>query len=123
MMLTTAEDWRSVLKCEFESDDGSFLSLLTEQHRWDKEAFRELVEAMRVCCVECSEDDHLERWMAHGFFYVPAFIRAWTMQDGFAKPDERYWNRAIELLDVLSHWFFWGEPPTENGSVDVLMLE
>ena len=123
MMPTALEDWRDVLRREFQADDGSFLAIAQEERRWDKDAFRELVEAMRDCCVRCSEDEQLERWMAHGFFYVPAFIRAWSQQDGFDRPNDTYWRRAIELLEVLSHWFFWGEPPTHEGDVDVLTLE
>ena len=116
-------DWRETLRREFQGDDGSFLAIAQEEHRWDKDAFRELIESMRDGCVRCSEDDHLDRWMAHGFFYVPAFIGAWSQHEEFEPPDERYWLRAIHLLEVLSHWFFWGEPPTQDGNVDVLTLE
>ena len=122
-MSTSLEDWREVLRREFQAEDGSFLATAQGEFRWDKDAFRELIEAMRDCCVVCGEDEQLERWMAHGFFYVPAFIRAWTQQEGFDRPGDAYWQRAINLLEVLSHWFFWGEPPTERGDVDVLMLE
>lgn len=116
------EDWRATLRHEFQAGDGSFLAIAQDERRWDKAAFRELIEAMRDCCTRCAEDEQLDRWMAHGFFYVPAFVRAWTQQDGFLRPDDEYWQRAINLLEVFSHWFFWGEPPTQEGDVDVLTL-
>lgn len=122
-MSAALNDWREILHHEFQGDDGSFLAIAQEERRWDKVAFRELIEAMRDGCVRCSEDDQLDRWMAHGFFYVPAFIRAWSQQEDFEQPDEGYWRRAIHLLEVLSHWYFWGEPPTHDGNVDVLTLE
>lgn len=122
-MSAAVSDWRDVLKREFQADQGTFLAIAQDERRWDKQAFRDLVEVMRDCCVRCSEDEQLDRWMAHGFFYVPAFVRAWSCQDDFERPEENYWHRALELLEVLSHWFFWGEPPTQDGDVDVLTLE
>lgn len=123
MKPTFPEDWWKILHREFRAEDGGFLAIAQAELRWDKNAFRELVEAMRDCCIRCAEDELLDRWMAHGFFYVPAFIRAWSQQDGFERPDKAYWLRAIELLESLSHWFFWGEPPTEEGDIDILDLE
>lgn len=123
MIPSALEDWREILRREFQAEDGSFLAIAQDERTWDKDAFRDLVEAMRDCCVRCAEDEQLDRWMAHGFFYIPAFVRAWTQQPGFDRPDEAYWQRAINLLEVLSHWFFWGEPPTQEGDVDVLTLE
>ena len=123
MTPSTEDDWLEILQREFQADEGSFLSIAQVERRWDKVAFRELIEAMRDCCVRCAEDQRLDRWMAHGFFYVPAFIRAWTQQPEFERPSDEYWQRAVDLLEVLSHWFFWGEPPTQEGDVDVLTLE
>lgn len=123
MIPSSLDDWRDTLRSEFQAEDGSFLAIAQDECRWDKDAFRDLVEAMRDCCVRCAEDEQLDRWMAHGFFYIPAFVRAWTQQPGFDRPGEAYWQRAIALLEVLSHWFFWGEPPTQEGDMDVLTLE
>ena len=123
MTPSTEDDWLEILQREFQADEGSFLSIAQVERRWDKVAFRELIEAMRDCCVRCAEDQRLDRWMAHGFFYVPAFIRAWTQQPEFERPSDEYWQRAVDLLEVLSPWFFWGEPPTQEGDVDVLTLE
>jgi hypothetical protein len=122
-MAATVEDWWTTLRREFEADEGSFLQIAQSEARWDKAAFRDLVEAMRECCIANAEMPQLPRWMALGFFYVPAFVRAWTQQPDFERPAEAYWQRAIELLEILSHWFFWGEPPTRDGGVDVLNLE
>lgn len=123
MTASALKDWRETLRCEFQAEDGSFLGIAQDERRWDKDAFRELIEAMRDCCVCCADDEQLDRWMAHGFFYVPAFVRAWTSQPEFQRPGGEYWQRATNLLEVLSHWFFWGEPPTQEGDVDVLTLE
>lgn len=121
-MAYSLNDWREVLRREFDADDGSFLAIAQGEFRWDPDAFRELIEAMRDGCVRCAEEEQLDRWMAHGYFYVPAFIRAWTQQEDFDRPDGAYWQRAINLLESFSHWFFWGEPPTQDGNVDVLTL-
>ena len=123
MTPSTESGWRETLQREFQADDGSFLAIAQVERRWDKDAFRELIEAMRDSCVRCADDAQLDRWMAHGFFYVPAFIRAWTQQPEFHRPSDEYWQRAVNLLEVLSHWFFWGEPPTQEGDVDVMTLE
>ncbi len=123
MTPSTEEVWLKILQHEFQAVEGSFLAIAQVERRWDNVAFRELIEAMRDCCVRCAEDQRLDRWMAHGFFYVPAFIRAWTQQPEFERPNDEYWQRAVDLLEVLSHWFFWGEPPTPEGDVDVLTLE
>lgn len=123
MTPSSLEDWRETLRREFQAEDGSFLAIAQEERRWDKAAFRDLIEVMRDGCVRCAEDEQLDRWMAHGFFYVPAFVRAWTQQSDFHRPGDTYWQQAMNLLEVLSHWFFWGEPPTQEGDVDVLTLE
>lgn len=122
-MPQTLENWLVVLRDEFDAADGTFLAIAQEERRWDREAFRALIEAMRECCVSCSDEDQLDRWMAHGFFYVPAFVRAWTQQPEFESPDAEYWHEAIRLLEALSHWYFWAEPPTEDGDLDFLSLE
>ncbi len=123
MTPSVLDDWRETLRQEFQAEEGSFLEIAQNERRWDKAVFRELIESMRDCCVRCADDEQLDRWMAHSFFYVPAFVRAWTQQDEFHRPDDEYWHRAIHLLKVISHWFFWGEPPTQEGEVDILMLE
>jgi hypothetical protein len=122
-MTAALDHWRDVLQREFAAADGSFLAIAQEELRWDKDAFRELLEAMRDGCIRCADDERLDRWMAHGFFYVPAFVRAWSLQPGFERPDDAYWSRAIALLETLGHWYLWAEPPTPDGNVDVLALE
>ena len=67
----TLEDWRATLRREFQADEGSFLAIAQDERRWDKAVFRELIEAMRDCCVRCADDEQLDRWMAHGFFMSP----------------------------------------------------
>lgn len=123
MTTSTSDGWKETLRREFRAEDNRFLAIAQVERRWDKVAFREMVEAMRDACVRCADEDRLDRWMAHGFFYVPAFVRAWTRQPEFSRPQGDYWDRAIHLLEVLSHWFFWGEPPTQDGDVDVMDLE
>lgn len=75
MMPPTLEDWRVTLRCDFQVDEGRFLAIAQDERHWDKAVFRELIEAMRDYCVRCANDEQLDRWMAHGFFYVPAFVR------------------------------------------------
>lgn len=112
------EDWRTILQREFDSDAGSFIATLRDESHWDRDLFRELVVAMRDCCLFSAEETQFDRWVALGFFYVPAFVRAWTQQADFPRPPVPYWRRAIELLEELSHWFFWGECPCDDGDVD-----
>lgn len=68
MTPSTLEDWRATLRREFQADEGSFLAIAQDERRWDKVVFRDLIEAMRDCCVRCTDDEQLDRWMAHGFF-------------------------------------------------------
>lgn len=50
-------------------------------------------------------------------------LRQRGLSTGFQRPGASYVARANELLEVFSHWFFWGEPPTHDGVVDLFTLE
>ena len=119
MMVLPGDDWAATLRHEFESEDGTFLQMLRDDEHWDKQAFYELASAMRVCCHENAEQDDFERWLALGFFYIPAYVRAWTSRPEFPRPQEAYWRRATDLLEEFSHWFFWGEAPYDEGDIDL----
>ena len=123
MFETTCQDWRLILRREFAGDDEGFITRLQQDLIWDRVAFQELVLSMREACLLCAEDEELERWVAHGFFYLPAFVRAWTQQDDFPRPELEYWRRALTALEELSHWFFWGEPMGDNEDIDPAWLD
>ena len=116
-------NWRFILRREFAGDDEGFISRLQQDVIWDRESFREMVIAMREACLLYAADEELERWVAHGFFYVPAFVRGWTNQPEFPRPEANYWRGALAVLEELSHWYFWGDPPSDVGDIDSVWFE
>lgn len=92
MLLDTRKNWRSVLQNEFAANSHGFLATLKQDQRWDRGAFEDLYAAMQQACQECGQEDQVERWLASVFFHVPTFVRAWTQQGQFQRPELVYWQ-------------------------------
>jgi hypothetical protein len=110
------ETYLDVLNREFSAEDGSFLIQMRTNLTWDKVAFSRLVTAMEACCKAGEGQEKLERWLAEGFWYVSWFVRKWTTHPNFPRPQPpEYHEKALERLDDLAYWFFFGDSPYEGG--------
>ena len=115
---TMAESYLAVLKREFTGADGSFLIQLRPNLTWDKEAFSKLVAAMEASCKACEGRDKLDRWQAEGFWFMSWFVKDWTAHENFPRPQpQEYYENALERLNDLAYWFFFGYSPYEDGHV------
>ncbi len=122
MTSSVLDDWRETLRHEFLAEEGCFLQIAQNQRRWDKAVFKELIEAMRTpVSTMWRRNISIVGWLT--VFDVPAFVHVWTQQEEFHRPDKVNRHRAIHLLEVINHWFFWGETPVQEGEVDVLTME
>lgn len=105
-----------ILKNEFEAGETSFLIKIRSNLEWDKNAFSQLVSAMKMCCEHQNKSEMVERWLAQGFWYLPNFVSEWTTHKNFPRPhSEEYYEKAYERLDDLAFWFFFGESPSLDG--------
>jgi len=97
-----------LLRREFSADQGTFLlGLRGEGMEWDKTAFSRFERAMRSACEQFKDSDHLDRWMAEGFYYTAWFVRDWTSHPNFSRPEpEQYYNDCIQRIADLADWFF-----------------
>ena len=110
------DDYRNILKSEFDADDDSFSINLRIQLYWDKKAFARLTNAMKTCCEQEEKSESMERWLAEGFWYFSWFVKDWSQHENFPRPEtEEYYEAAYERLDDLAYWFFVGESPYSNG--------
>ena len=114
--VTALTDWRSTLRAEFGADDGSFLLRLWMTRRWDKAAFIRLTNAMMACCEQYEGSETMESWLAQGFYLVPTFTRHWVSSpDSPREHPQAYYQVALQRLDDLARWFFFGESPYLSG--------
>jgi hypothetical protein len=105
-------EWYATLRHEFDAEEGeehdcSFLLQLHCGSGWDWVAFERLFFAMRVCCKAYENREHLERWIAEGFWYLSWFPRA-QIERGFPNNTGRYENALINL-EHLAFWLFTGD--------------
>ena len=117
-------DWRSILKSEFDAEDGSFPIQLRCSNRWDKDAFNRLAAAMKSCCIESCDDESLERWIADGFWDTESLARDWVANPSSSLVHSaEYYNAATELLHQLAYWYFRGESPAgPDADPDLMSL-
>lgn len=106
------EDYESILRAEFDAEDGSFLIQLRCDLTWDRAAFSRLVAAMEACAGQHEGCSTLPRWIAEGFWYCSHFIADWSSHPSFPRehPPE-YYEAAYERLHDLAFWFFFGQHP------------
>ena len=114
--MTTPEEVVERLKQELELAHGSFLSQLRPNFVWDAEAFVRLTEAMEAYCRTIPRGEQVDLWIAHEFWYVPAYVRKWTSHPGFPRQySSDYYDRAYDRLDQLAWWYFTNSPPFVEG--------
>jgi hypothetical protein len=114
---------REFLEVDPTGGDEPFLVKLRIDREWDREAFSRLVTAMKVYCEEHAHDEHVERWVAHGFWYLQLFTREFTTHPHYPKSHPpAYYEAAHQLIDDLAYWFFVGEHGYQDEkSLDLLI--
>ncbi|KAM3091698.1 hypothetical protein ACKFKF_32730 [Phormidesmis sp. 146-12] len=109
------DNYLTILKKEFEAEEGSFLIQLRPDLTWNKAAFARLTLVMQACCEEYSQTATLDRWIAQGFWYIPSFVRDWTTHPNFPQiHTPEYYEQSYQELDDLAYWFFMGESLYNN---------
>lgn len=98
------------LKEAFQSDDG-FLVELRCFARWNKAAFARLVAAMQFYLETAEPGEHVERWIAEGFWMHDAMVRDLSCTITRSVAEQVYHDAACQRLAELAGWFFTGQPP------------
>jgi hypothetical protein len=110
------EDFKPILRREFNAEEGSFLLQLRCSLVWDKAAFSRLVQAMEKCAVANKGAKKIDRWIAEGFWYLETFVPEWSSHPNFPRPHgDEYYDAAYQRLRDLSYWLFVGESVYEGG--------
>lgn len=98
-----------LLRREFSAEDGSFLLQLRVDLHWDRQAFSGLEQAMRRVCARLEQQDHLDRWLAEGYWYLSDFVPGHTSHPNFPRPEPAgYYAAATRRLWDLQNWFVTG---------------
>ncbi|MFE7591615.1 hypothetical protein ACFU6K_19625 [Kitasatospora sp. NPDC057512] len=105
----------SVLRQEFDAEEGSFLLRLRGELEWDRAAFTRL-ERARAACKQLQEEQKLDRWIAEGFYELATWVPSWTSHPNFPRPvPDSYYEDCIERLGDLADWFFRGWHDRSEG--------
>lgn len=107
-----------ILRREFDAEDGSFLIQLRCDFHWDKNAFQRLTQAMYEVAKDLENQDHLPKWVAHGFWFVEKFTSQWT-NPNFSAPEKEYHENCLELLDYLGGYLFDGLSPLMDNALEI----
>lgn len=62
-------DYLTILRKEFDADEGTFLLKFRCFADWDKEVFSRLIQAMEQCAKQHEVRDVIETWIARGFWF------------------------------------------------------
>ena len=100
---------RDILQREFNGEEGSFVFRARNELAWDWNAFRTLTSAMYDVADEARQKDIIETWIAQGFWFCDTWIRDFTSQPNFPRPDQQAYDDAIGLINDLAHFLFIGE--------------
>jgi hypothetical protein len=107
------------LRRHFDGDEGSFLLQLRCELVWDKERFLDLVTVMQRYLETRQNTEHIERWIAEGFWFLSHFVKEWSSHENFPRPHSAdYYDRAYGRLHDLSYWCFVGESPYESATLE-----
>ena len=114
---SSSEHIIELLRNEFGAEDGSLLIQLRCDLEWDKAAFSRLVDGMHSYVSQQDPASKLERWIAHGFWYLDNFVEHWTQHPSFPREHEaEYYASAYKRLHDLAYWLFAGESPYLGGA-------
>ena len=107
------------LRKQFDLSEVSFLTKMRPDMIWDVEAFERLTGDMLEYCREAKGDSQLvDRDLAYGFWFFPAYVRRWTSHPSFPRQySGQYYEEAYRRLDDLAYWFFSGHSPYLAGHV------
>ncbi|MDQ1921530.1 hypothetical protein [Massilia pseudoviolaceinigra] len=115
--MTTSPDPVEALREQFQSEDG-FLVELRCFARWDKAAFARLVAAMQRYLESAGHGEHLERWMAEGFWLHGDMVKVLSSPPEFRNAlGKEYLDAAYQRLSDLACWFFTGASIWEENSL------
>jgi hypothetical protein len=107
-----------ILRSEFEGADGSFLTTARCELRWDASAFRRLTTAMFDVAAERRGAESVEHWIAQGFWFCDTWVCEWTSHPDFPKPEKAYYEDSLRLLHDLAYFFFIGQSPYEDDTLE-----
>lgn len=97
------ENWREVLKQEFDGEPGSFIRELRFGRGWNQAAYERLFVAMRECCKAHEGKEVVERWIADGFWYLSCYPEQ-------SEPKvATYRTNAFLNFYHLASWLFSGD--------------
>ncbi len=100
-------DEKSILKCEVDAAEGSFVATLRYNLRWDREKFVQLCEALHSAAKANVGKPELPRELSQLFWYCGTFLPMWLEQRDFrvGQPEVDH-DRANKLLKALGNeWF------------------
>lgn len=110
---------REILKRQFDGEDGSFLLKARCELNWNWDAFRKLTSAMYDVADESRNQNSIETWIAHGFWFCDTWIRDWTSHPDFPRPNKEAYDDSIELIHDLSYFLFVGESPYDDNTLEM----
>lgn len=105
------------LRREIDGEDGTFLILLRTELRWDWSAFYQLTSVMYAVADETNKHDSVDKYIAQGYWFIDTWVKNWTGQEEFPRPEKHRYEEALELLHDLSYFFFIGESPYKNETL------
>lgn len=109
------DDYLTILRREFDADEGSFLLKLRCFAEWDKEVFARLIVAMEQCAREHEGREIVDLWIARGFWFLETSTAAWVGHpDRRPTGEEDCYLRGCQRLSDLAWWLFFGESPFEG---------
>lgn len=99
------------LRHEFDAEDGTFLIQLRCNLRWDRNAFRRLVDAMEGYLQSERDPDIIPRWIACDFWHLDWFVRQWSSHENFPREHpQAYYEAAWQRLNALAFRLFLEDP-------------
>lgn len=112
------QDILATLRYEFDAEENSFLLKMRCNLEWDARAFEILIDAMQAYLESDRDKEHIDRWIAQGFWFANHYVKYWTSHPAFPKQlPESYYECAYQRLYDLAYWFFAGESPYESGTL------
>jgi hypothetical protein len=109
------DDYLTILRKEFDAEEGSFLLKFRCFAEWDKEAFARIIQAMEQCARDHEGREVIETWIARGFWFLETTTTGLVYRpERRSAEDDDYYRRACARLGDLSYWLFFGGSPFEG---------